>query len=128
MNERVAFYKYIYEHKAEVNNTIVTTGFDYYEFIPGLTTSFYTPEKIKSYVINDVSDLEGFLEENSIDRCFYIHRDYKYNEQLDDYIIKENFRVYPANKSFCDFLKSVGAPVESMYRIEKKNHRVQDYE
>jgi hypothetical protein len=120
-NEKVVFYKYLYENIDTGKHTVVTTKRDYYEFMAGLKTTFYVPENINSFHVKDAGELGNILQMKRIDTCFFVHRGYEFKDKIEGYEKKIQFRVYPDFIGKLSFYNKLNIHTDCIYLITKKN-------
>lgn len=121
-HEMVNNYKYIYDHIEDGDRRIMSLEKDYYYKMAGLKSTFYSPKNSISEVVNSKEEIADYLNDNQIDKCFFIYKKYNFDIPIDGYTVSRVYSVYP------DWLTSINAVdwqkalnTDSVFLIQKNN-------
>ena len=81
-NEMIHNYKYIYANIETGDNRIMTVEKDFYYKMAGLKSSFYIPPTAISDCVESKDQIDEYLQQNDIQKCFLIYNKYNYDSCL----------------------------------------------
>ena len=102
-NEKINYYRYLYNHSEEGNYLVVSTEKDAYQLSGKLKASFYQNPASLSLHFDSLTELRQFLVANNIEKCFLLQRDYS-ALKLAGFKLKKVYSIYPA------FLRKIASP------------------
>jgi phosphatidylinositol glycan class B len=93
-NEKVNYYRYLYNNIEKGDYLIITTEKDAYDLVGNLNASFYKPPSSRSLHFSSMKEAREYLEANNIQKCFFLNRDYS-KMDIPGYRSEMAYSIYP---------------------------------